>query len=202
MLQEVARLTHLNQTMQTQINNLSAEVQDQEDLNKQNKAISEKVALLESLLGNKQTENENLKEQEQELQKKEQIAADEIQSLIAKVARLESLRQEETERLSAAVLDLQHQVRDSQQLIRDKDEEIQKLTYAGEELRQTLQQEASQEEEILAGVERPRDENFSETTPEDQGDRTMLLNNTVCWLNIVNIKHRNNASLDIVNKIK
>ncbi|XP_074486196.1 uncharacterized protein LOC141764685 [Sebastes fasciatus] len=137
---ELARLESLTAKQNEEARNLKTAVQDTQyqlvlgndqicKMDEDLKTICDKLALLESQIGKKQV---------QELQKKKKITADENQSLIAKVAHLESLRQAETERRLAAVCDLQRQVREGQELIRDKDEEIQNLTCAGEEISQAL----------------------------------------------------------------
>ncbi|XP_037637268.1 myosin-8-like [Sebastes umbrosus] len=130
LLEKIAELTHLNQTMQKKNKNLSAEVQDREKrddyLNRQDKTIRDELAQHESQILQNRAETEDLREKLKEVQEKETITADENQRLIGKVAHLEALRQKEAGR-QATMLDLH-------KLISDKDEEIQKLTCAGEKL--------------------------------------------------------------------
>lgn len=76
-------------------------------LNKQKKVNSEQVALLESELDKKQTENDKLQEEVRELKKNMTVIDEKNQNLIAQVAQLKMLRQEENECLSRAVNELQ-----------------------------------------------------------------------------------------------
>ncbi|XP_037643571.1 golgin subfamily A member 5-like [Sebastes umbrosus] len=154
---KVVRLDQLTQTMQRKTGNID-------------KTLTDQLALLESQIGARKTENENLWEQVKELQKTKKITADENRSLIAKVGHLESLKQEETERLLAVVCDLQHQLRKGQELIRDKKEKIQKLISIGKELGNALRdlqkKEASLSEQNTSATIRDKDEEIQKLTKE------------------------------------
>ncbi|XP_037643572.1 kinectin-like [Sebastes umbrosus] len=154
---KVVRLDQLTQTMQRKTENID-------------KTLTDQLALLESQIGARKTENENLWEQVKELQKTKKITADENRSLIAKVGHLESLKQEETERLLAVVCDLQHQLRKGQELIRDKKEKIQNLISIGKELGNALRdlqkKEVSLSEQNMSATIRDKDEEIQKLTKE------------------------------------
>ncbi|XP_037620001.1 golgin subfamily A member 6-like protein 22 [Sebastes umbrosus] len=131
-------------------------------LSEQNRNATNELARLESLTAKQNEETRNLKTAVQDLQSQMELANEQIFQMdehkaiqIGKIAyyqeqleecyilttdlkqSLYDLKHQQEEEILAGV-DLQHQVREGQELIRDKDEEIQNLTCAGEEMSQAL----------------------------------------------------------------
>ncbi|XP_071327537.1 uncharacterized protein [Trachinotus anak] len=130
--QRVVDLEHLIEKLQTEEKNLLATVQNLQESLSDQKKINAEFVLLESQTEEKQAENENLWVEIHALQHNEKMLNENIKSLTDEVAKLECVRernQGEIESLRAAVRDFQCQVKEAQEVHRDKDEVTQKLTH-------------------------------------------------------------------------
>ncbi|XP_037620018.1 myosin-4-like [Sebastes umbrosus] len=161
--EEIQKRTYAGEEMSQTLHDL---LKKEVSLCEQNRDATNELARLESLTAKQNEETRNLKTAVQDLQSQVELANEQIfqmdehkaiqtrkiayyqeqleecyilnTDLKQSVRDLKHQQEARQEEEIIAGVDLQHQVREGQELIRDKDEEIQNLTCAGEEMSQAL----------------------------------------------------------------